>query len=101
MGVWAVCDCVRKESNLFPILGVGPAVQFSDYWFVRMPKKTRQYGWQCSECDRVPEQNPSSFKPADPAVDLEAPRSSRTRTTRTGSIQGNIKKFQVRTLTLS
>ena len=68
-------------------------MQFSDYWFVRMPKKTRQYGWQCSECDRVPEQNPSSFKPADPAVDLEAPRSSRTRTTRTGSIQGNKKQI--------
>ena len=43
---------------------------------VRMPKKTKQYGWQCSECDKDPGVTPIS---ATPQVDLEAPRSSRAR----------------------
>ena len=41
-----------------------------------MPKKTKQYGWQCSECDKDPGVVPISFTPQ---VDLEAPRSSRAR----------------------
>ena len=43
---------------------------------VRMPKKTKQYGWQCSECDKDPGVVPISYTPE---VDLEAPRSSRAR----------------------
>ena len=43
---------------------------------IRMPKKTKQYGWQCSECDKEPDMHPNSFTPQ---IDLEAPRSSRNR----------------------
>jgi len=42
----------------------------------KMPKKTKQYGWQCSECDKEPDMHPNSFTPQ---IDLEAPRSSRNR----------------------
>lgn len=44
---------------------------------VRMPKKTKQYGWQCSECDKDPSLQPSLQHTPD--IDLEAPRSSRAR----------------------
>ena len=45
----------------------------------RMPKKTKQYGWQCSECDRGdPSVQISNLAPPQ-AIDLEAPRASRTR----------------------
>ena len=44
-----------------------------------MPKKTKQYGWQCSECDRGdPSVQISNLAPPQ-AIDLEAPRASRTR----------------------
>jgi len=42
----------------------------------KMPKKTKQWGWQCSECDKEPDMHPISFTPQ---IDLEAPRSSRNR----------------------
>eukprot|EP00092_Neocalanus_flemingeri_P007547 GFUD01008145.1.p1 GENE.GFUD01008145.1~~GFUD01008145.1.p1 ORF type:complete len:904 (-),score=240.13 GFUD01008145.1:238-2562(-) len=42
----------------------------------KMPKKTKQWGWQCSECDKEPEMHPISFTPQ---IDIEAPRSSRNR----------------------
>ena len=41
-----------------------------------MPKKTKQWGWQCSECDKEPEMHPISYTPQ---IDIEAPRSSRNR----------------------
>ena len=43
-----------------------------------MPKKTKQWGWQCSECDKEPEMHPISYTPQ---IDIEAPRSSRNRGT--------------------
>lgn len=44
-----------------------------------MPKKTKQYGWQCSECDKGdPSVQISNLAPPQ-AIDLEAPRASRTR----------------------
>ena len=44
-----------------------------------MPKKTKQYGWQCSECDKgAPPVQISNLAPPQ-AIDLEAPRASRTR----------------------
>ena len=42
----------------------------------RMPKKTKQWGWQCSECDKEPDMHPISFTPQ---IDIEAPRASRNR----------------------
>ena len=54
----------------------------------RMPKKTKQYGWQCSECDRGdPSVQISNLAPPQ-AIDLEAPRASRTRgqTSRVNSV---------------
>ena len=42
-----------------------------------MPKKTKQYGWQCNECDKGDPslQTQMSFQ----EIDLEAPRASRAR----------------------
>jgi len=42
----------------------------------KMPKKTKQWGWQCSECDKEPDMHPISYTPQ---IDIEAPRSSRHR----------------------
>lgn len=42
----------------------------------KMPKKTKQWGWQCSECDKEPEMHPISYTPQ---IDIDAPRSSRNR----------------------
>ena len=41
-----------------------------------MPKKTKQWGWQCSECYKEPDMHPISYTPQ---IDIEAPRSSRHR----------------------
>lgn len=46
----------------------------------RMPKKTKQYGWQCSECDKDPVE---SFNVYQDVVDVEAPRASRKRRSKT------------------
>jgi hypothetical protein len=37
----------------------------------RMPKKTKQYGWQCSECDKDPSE---PFQTPKEVIDLTAPR---------------------------
>jgi hypothetical protein len=37
----------------------------------RMPKKTKQYGWQCSECDKDPSE---PFQTPKQVIDLSAPR---------------------------
>ena len=52
----------------------------------RMPKKTKQYGWQCSECDKG-DPSVALATPQAQTVDLEAPRASRARgnTSRLGS----------------
>merc|ERR1719348_1278136 len=44
---------------------------------VKVPKKTKQYGWQCNECDKGDPslQTQMSFQ----EIDLEAPRASRAR----------------------
>jgi len=42
----------------------------------KMPKKTKQWGWQCSECDKEPDMHPISYTPQ---IDIEAPRASRNR----------------------
>merc|ERR1719318_2368534 len=42
----------------------------------KMPKKTKQWGWQCSECDKEPDMHPISYTPH---IDIEAPRASRNR----------------------
>jgi hypothetical protein len=39
----------------------------------RMPKKTKQYGWQCSECDKDPSE---PFQTPKQVIDLSAPRYS-------------------------
>merc|ERR1740128_1385749 len=49
----------------------------------RMPKKTKQYGWQCSECDKDPSE-PFSFDQLH--VDVEAPRASRKRKSYFGDV---------------
>ena len=36
-----------------------------------MPKKTKQYGWQCSECDKDPSE---PFQTPKEVIDLTAPR---------------------------
>jgi hypothetical protein len=36
-----------------------------------MPKKTKQYGWQCSECDKDPSE---PFQTPKQVIDLTAPR---------------------------
>jgi hypothetical protein len=36
-----------------------------------MPKKTKQYGWQCSECDKDPSE---PFQTPKQVIDLSAPR---------------------------
>ena len=44
-----------------------------------MPRKTKQYGWQCSECDKGdPSVQISNLAPPQ-AIDLEAPKASRNR----------------------
>ncbi|XP_058127231.1 PHD finger protein 14 [Anopheles ziemanni] len=46
----------------------------------RHPKKSKLYGWQCSECDRSDDSNPESI------IIPKAPRKSRTRYSKDGTI---------------
>uniref|UniRef100_A0AAG5DUX8 PHD finger protein 14 n=1 Tax=Anopheles atroparvus TaxID=41427 RepID=A0AAG5DUX8_ANOAO len=46
----------------------------------RHPKKSKLYGWQCSECDRSDDSNPESI------IIPKAPRKSRTRYAKDGTI---------------
>ena len=45
---------------------------------LRMPRRTKQYGWQCSECDKDPASQQPSLQHTQ-HIDLEAPRASRAR----------------------
>ena len=54
----------------------------------KMPRKTKQYGWQCSECDKGDPSNIQPLAGLSQDIDLEAPRASRARgqTSRLSSI---------------
>ena len=66
----ATCDICKHSYHIFCLT---PPLS-------KMPRKTKQYGWQCSECDKGdPSTNLSQPLIASQEIDLEAPRASRAR----------------------